>query len=262
MTPRVFLSVCSAVFLFGSAGCATLSKENSDAPNADAGAVPAVAESAAVPAASEASSAIATKESVPAAAESDTPRSTWRAEREARAASANANSSSGGRSSSSSSEMRSAGSGDVAKLTEQLTAAAKELASLRAANAKLRAERGQSVAVSQSSAKADPVDEKIAGSLKSYAAFKQEVAAIFAETERVRQENTALASNLKLAVEQAEKARAAMARLEQDLRAERRSNDELEKTVTQLRDQLRAVARAVSAAGLSVEKLSESSGKR
>lgn len=106
------------------------------------------------------------------------------------------------------------------------------------------------------------MDEKISGSLKSYAAFKQEVAAIFAETERVRQENASLASNLKLAVEQADATRAAMARLEQDLRAERKTSAELEKTVAQLREQLRAVARAVSAAGLNVEKLSESSTKR
>ena len=74
-----------------------------------------------------------------------------------------------------------------------------------------------------------------------------------------------MSSQLKTAVEQADRARAAMARLEADLRAEQKSRAEAEKTVVQLRDQLRAVARAVSAAGLSADKLSgaaEVPGKR
>ncbi len=144
---------------------------------------------------------------------------------------------------------------------------------LRATNAKLRAERAQPAATTTTTttgstpaaAKIDPAEEKLAASMKSYGAFKQEMATIFAETDRVRQENAGLASNLKSAVEQADKARAGMARMEDDLRAERKSRGELEKTVAQLREQLRAVARAVSAAGLSVEKLSgatESTGKR
>jgi chromosome segregation ATPase len=66
-------------------------------------------------------------------------------------------------------------------------------------------------------------------------------------------------------VEQADRARAATSRLEEDLRAEQKARAEAEKNVAQLREQLRAVARAVSAAGLSVEKLSgsaEPTGKR
>jgi hypothetical protein len=101
--------------------------------------------------------------------------------------------------------------------------------------------------------------------MKSYAAFRQEMATIFAETDRVRQENAGLASNLKSAVEQADKGRAAAARAEEELRAERKARAELEKTVAQLREQLRAVARAVSAAGLNAEKISgaaETTGKR
>jgi len=150
-------------------------------------------------------------------------------------------------------------------LIEQLNAATKELATLRAANAKLRVEKSQPAAVVPAAAKVDPAEEKLAASFKSYAAFKQEMASVFAETERVRQENAALGTNLKTAVEQADAARGAVAQLEKELRAEQKARVEAEKTATQLRDQLRAVARAVSAAGLNVEKLSgatEGAGKR
>jgi chromosome segregation ATPase len=150
-------------------------------------------------------------------------------------------------------------------LVQQLGDASKELATLRAANAKLRAERAQPAKATPAAAPIDAADEKLSASLKSYAAFKQEVGNIFSEVERVRQENAAMSINLKTAVEQSERARAAMAGLEQDLRAEQKSRAEAEKAVAQLRDQLRAVARAVSAAGLSGEKLSgaaEAAGKR
>jgi septal ring factor EnvC (AmiA/AmiB activator) len=96
----------------------------------------------------------------------------------------------------------------------------------------------------------------MAASFKSYAAFKQEVAGIFAETERVRQENAALSGNLKAAVVQADEARAAIGQLEKELRAEQKARAEADKAIAQLREQLRAVARAVSAAGLNVEKMS------
>jgi chromosome segregation ATPase len=145
---------------------------------------------------------------------------------------------------------------ETAKLVQQLGDASKELATLRAANAKFRAERAQPAKAAPAAAAIDPADEKLSASLKSYAAFKQEVGNIFSEVERVRQENAGLSSQLKTAVEQSDRARAATARLEADLRAEQKSRAEAEKTVMQLRDQLRAVARAVSAAGLSVEKLS------
>lgn len=78
---------------------------------------------------------------------------------------------------------------------------------------------------------------------------------MFAETERVRQENAALASNLKTAVDQADQARAAAKQLERDLKAEQKARADAEKLAAQLRDQLRAVARAVSSAGLNVDKL-------
>lgn len=150
-------------------------------------------------------------------------------------------------------------------MVQQLGDASKELATLRAANAKFRAERVQPAKAAPAAAPIDPADGKLSTSLKSYAAFKQEVGNIFSEVERVRQENAGLSSQLKTAVEQADRARVATARLEADLRAEQKSRAEAEKSVAQLRDQLRAVARAVSPAGLSVETLSgaaEVPGKR
>jgi chromosome segregation ATPase len=143
--------------------------------------------------------------------------------------------------------------------------ATRELATLRAANAKMRAERASPPKPAAASFKPDPTDEKLSSSLKSYVSFKEEVANIFSEIDRVKQENAGLSSSLKAAVEQADQARATMARLEKEMRAEQRSRQEAEKTVAELREQLRAVARAVSAAGLSVDKLTtnaESAGKR
>jgi len=146
--------------------------------------------------------------------------------------------------------------GDSSRLAEQLTAATKELAALRAANAKLRAEKAPSANVVATTVKPDSAEDRLAGSMKSYSAFKQEVTTLLAEMDRVRQENVALSSNLKAAVVQADEARAAVAQLEKDLSAERKARVEADKSIAQLRDQLRAVARAVSAAGLNVEKIS------
>jgi uncharacterized coiled-coil DUF342 family protein len=147
-------------------------------------------------------------------------------------------------------------------LVEQLNESARELATLRTANAKLQSKQSPASPVSSAVAKADPLEEKMAASLKSYASFKQEMLAVLTEIERSRQENAGLSSNLRAAVDQAEQARASVARLEKDLRAEQKVRAEAEKLVGELREQLRAVARALSAAGLSVDKLSAGAEKR
>ena len=267
MTFRALPPVLSVSFLLALAGCATAPTESGEAADASASSTAvataaAADEGTALRAASDAPSpgSLSEKAAV-TTAEVDAPRSTWRAEREARAASAG----SSGNAASGSGETRAATSGEAAKLTQQLGEAAKELATLRAANAKLRAERAQPAKAAPAAVPVDPAEEKLSVGLKSYAAFKQEVGNIFSEVERVRQENAGLSSNLKTAVEQADRARAATSRLEEDLRAEQKARAEAEKTVAQLREQLRAVARAVAAAGLSVEKLSgsaEPTGKR
>jgi len=257
MTLRNFLPLLPLVGVLALGGCASVSTENSESSSGSSGAAIASGEEAPASRSATATGKVDSLAEKPAVAAegADTPRSTFRAEREARAATA-ANAGSATNQAASSSDPRASTTGETAKLIQQLGDASKELATLRAANAKFRAERAQPAKAAPAAAAIDPADEKLSASLKSYAAFKQEVGNIFSEVERVRQENTGLSSQLKTAVEQSDRARAATARLEADLRAEQKSRAEAEKTVMQLRDQLRAVARAVSAAGLSVEKLS------
>ncbi len=268
--------IVSAALLMS--GCATVASDSGEKSTAAASEAPAVreattdAESPRPVRDTKPTESLAEKGAVPAPA-TDEPRSTWRAEREARAASANATAGSilgGGANSSANSSasvatLRPAPAGDSSRLAEQLTSATKELAALRAANAKLRAEKAPSATVVATAVKPDSSEDKLTGSMKSYSAFKQEVTTLLAEMDRVRQENVALSSNLKAAVVQADEARAALGQLEKDLSAERKARLEAEKSIAQLRDQLRAVARAVSAAGLNVEKISggaEATSKR
>ena len=265
MILRNFLPLLPLVGVLALGGCASVSTENSELSSSSSGAAIASGEEAPASRSATATGKVDSLAEKPAVAAegADTPRSTFRAEREARAATAtNATSATATNAvratnqAASSSDPRASTTGETAKLIQQLGDASKELATLRAANAKFRAERAQPAKAAPAAAAIDPADEKLSASLKSYAAFKQEVGNIFSEVERVRQENAGLSSQLKTAVEQSDRARAATARLEADLRAEQKSRAEAEKTVMQLRDQLRAVARAVSAAGLSVEKLS------
>ncbi len=153
---------------------------------------------------------------------------------------------------------------ETAKLVDQLNEAARELATLRTANAKLRTERPRPAATAtEAGVKVDPADERLAASLKTFTQFKQEMAAVLAEIDRLKRSNADLSAEMKsgaeqtkLAAEQTRQAKAAMQRVEDDLRTEKRSRLEAETTVTQLREQLRTIARAMSGAGLSAEKLS------
>jgi nucleoid-associated protein YgaU len=155
-------------------------------------------------------------------------------------------------------------SSDMAKLVEQLNEAARELATLRTANAKLRAARPTSAPdapaakAEPAAPKADPTDERLAASLKSYQAFKQEMSALLAEAERTRKGSATLSADLKAATEQVRQAKAALARVEEDLRVEKRLRLEAETNAGQLRDQLRTIARAMADAGLSADKLKSS----
>lgn len=238
MTHRPLLALaCTGALLF-LGGCATPSTESTDAAPSSSGERPATADTRSEPAREPAS---ATEKAV--------------AERRTTSASGSGSSS------------------DMAKLVEQLNEAARELATLRTANAKLRAERERPArpaaaesapAATPAAAKADPVDERLAASLKSYAAFKQEMSALLAEVERARKSSTERSADLKTATEQIRQAKAALTRAEEDLRVEKRLRLEAETNAGQLRDQLRTIARAMSDAGLSADKLTSSadSGNR
>lgn len=142
-----------------------------------------------------------------------------------------------------------------ARLVEQLNDASRELATLRAANARLRADRSRDPSP-PASTRADPADEKLAASFRSFAKFKEELTAFMAETERSRSDSGPLKAQLKEALNRTEEAKAALARAEGDLRREKSARAEAELAATKLREQMRTIARAMSAAGLSFDKAS------
>src|SRR5206468_2237347 len=119
--------------------------------------------------------------------------------------------------------------------------------------AKLKDEHAKAVAIA--ARPADPADEKLASSVKSYTQFKQDLAAFFADMEKLRKENSVLGEQLKEASAKSEKARASLAQVEDELKKEKASRVDAEQAAANLRDQLRAIARAVASAGLNVEKL-------
>jgi nucleoid-associated protein YgaU len=153
----------------------------------------------------------------------------------------------------STSENSSDASSSNARLVAQLNEASRELASLRAANARLRAEGGKS-SDTRVSSRNDPVDEKLAASLRSYSQFKQDLAAFMAEMEKSRSESATFNSQLKEASNRAEEAKAASARLETELRKERNARIDAEQAASKLREQLRAIGRAMASAGVTVDK--------
>lgn len=150
-----------------------------------------------------------------------------------------------------------------AELVAQLNEVTRELATLRATNAKLRAEReAPSSSSSTFRARAEPADDKLNSTLRSYTQFKQELSGIVADMEKLRADNASLNTQVKeLKAKSDNNAAASVARLERELQAERAARAEAERTATSLRDQLRAVARAVNAAGVAPESGSRSGGR-
>lgn len=202
------------------------------------------------------------------------PRSSWREGRSAAAESrsesrAEPRSEASARPASAGTAGREAGGGEKGDrdLVAQLNEASRELAALRVANAKLKAERSAPAARSgeSSGSRLDPAEERLAASLKSYTAMKQELAAFLADIERSRADNAAASTRLKEALARAEDAGGTVARLEKELRAERRARAEAEQAAAKLEEQLRVIARALANAGLSVDKLAgakDSAGRR
>lgn len=151
---------------------------------------------------------------------------------------------------------------DQAKLVADLNEASRELASLRAAYARLKAEKGATEpaapsrsAAASSAAKSDPTDEKIAAALKSYTTLKQELASIVTELERAKAERADAAAKLKDVSSRTDDSRATIARLERELKAEKEARLQAERSAAKVQEQLRTVAKALANAGLSVDKL-------
>lgn len=160
--------------------------------------------------------------------------------------------------SASTSGSRESARSDAEKLQADLNDASRELATLRAAYARLKAEKGPAPAASSSgSSRSDAADDRLASSLKSYGALRQELSGILAELDKARSDAAAANAKLKEIASRTDDSRSTVAKLESDLRAEKRARAQAEQAVTKLQDQLRAVARALSSAGLSVDKLAE-----
>lgn len=149
--------------------------------------------------------------------------------------------------------VRDAATTDQEKLVADLNDASRELAKLRTAYARLRAER--SAPAAPATAKSDPVDEKLSAALKSYGALKRELADIISEMERARAESAEAAAKLKDVSSRTDDSRATIARLERELRAEQKARIQAEQAVAKLQEQMRTIARALSSAGLSIDKL-------
>lgn len=149
-------------------------------------------------------------------------------------------------------ESRTEDNPSTAKLVAQLNDATRELATLRATNARLRGER----APAADTARTDPVDEKLAASLRSYPQFKQELTGLMTEMEKTRAENVAMGAALKDAAMKSKEATTARGPIEEDLRREKASRAQAEQTVARLREQLRAIASALAAAGLNFDTFS------
>ncbi len=221
-------------------------------------------------------SATADKEAVPESAATRTaeaatePRSSWREGRGSTTAARESRDSRDERAAADTGSRREAGAATAARSgaadpVAQLTEVSRELAALRVANAKLKSERDRALQAgsnaraaepaARAEARVDPADEKIAEILKSYGNFKQERAAYVAGIEKAKQENAAANAKVKDAAARADEAKADVARLERDLRAERRARAEAEATVKKLQEQLGVIAQALEKAGLSVDKL-------
>ncbi len=139
------------------------------------------------------------------------------------------------------------------RLVAQLNDATRELATLRASNAKLKSAAAHPAAPAVVR-EPEPTDAKLTASLHSYMQFKQELAGFFSDLDRLRADNTALSAELKDATAGAKEAKAALAKLESELQFEKDARVQAEQTITKLREQLRAVADAVAAAGLSFDR--------
>lgn len=147
---------------------------------------------------------------------------------------------------------------EMARLVDQLNEAARELATLRTANARLRAERERAPAAparEESASRVDPTEERLASTLRSYTQFRKEIAALVADLERLKKAQAEAGADSRSALEQARQAKSALSRVEDELRGERRRREEAEAAATQLREQLRTIARAMADAGLNADKL-------
>jgi nucleoid-associated protein YgaU len=127
----------------------------------------------------------------------------------------------------------------AAETTSKLSETTRELAALRTSYAKLQAERAGNGAAA-TAAKAE-LEEKLADSLRKYTQLQEENSRLRGEVDRTRAENNTLASQLKTAAMQAERAEATMAQLNGDLIAQKEARMRAEQAADAVRTQLTTV---------------------
>ena len=145
----------------------------------------------------------------------------------------------------------------TAELVAQLNEASRELGALRVSNAKLKAEKSRAAAPRvETVVKAEANDEKLSAGVRSFAQFKQELAGFLDETEKLRTENATLNTQLGTLTAQVREAQAQLEPLRTEAVSQREARDRAELAAEKLREQLRAIAKALAAAGLSLDALS------
>lgn len=145
----------------------------------------------------------------------------------------------------------------AAELVVQLNEASRELGALRVSNAKLKAERSRAAAPRvETVVKPEANDEKLSAGVRSFAQFKQELAGFLDETEKLRTENAALNAQLGTLTAQVREAQAQLEPLRAEVSTQRESRERAEQAADKLREQLRAIAKALAASGLSLDALS------
>lgn len=140
---------------------------------------------------------------------------------------------------------RSGTSANSTELARSLRETATELSSLRAAYAKLQAERGGADPAAKE--RLGDLENKLAASLRDYTSLQAENNRLRNDLERSRSENTALAGRLQTVSAQNEQTQQAYAQLNRDFLALKEARTKAEQAAEGLRSQLAAVNAAPAA---------------
>lgn len=137
------------------------------------------------------------------------------------------------------SALEKGGGTDLAARLQETT---KELATLRAAYAKLQSERSASPATSTASAAArTDLEERLATTLRNYTQLQEENSRLRSDVSRTREENTQLTAQLKTATAQNAQAQAALAQLNTELLAQKEARAKADQQAEAARAQLALV---------------------
>lgn len=140
-----------------------------------------------------------------------------------------------------------AADGDTSKqLIARLQESARELTTLRANYAQLKAERDQAIASAGEApalkAKLGETEEKLAASLRTHTELQQEVTRLRGDVARTRDENASLTVEVKKITADNQQAQAALAQLNTDLLAQKEARQLAELDAETFRSELKAVA--------------------